>query len=200
MPGESVLIHAAAGGVGQAAIHIARHRNAEIYATVGSEEKKTLLINLYAIPEDHIFCSRHSSFAQGIKRMTKGRGVDVVLNSLSGELLKISVECIAPLARFVEIGKKDMYLRNKLSMAPFLNNIAFFSVNLGIIAEKAKPLMLDIMNSVVRLVAEACNHMHLPQPLQGSRARKLRKHLNHCKVGGTLVRRSLSLAWTTTFR
>jgi acyl transferase domain-containing protein/NADPH:quinone reductase-like Zn-dependent oxidoreductase len=165
MPDESVLIHAAAGGVGQAAIQIAQSKGAEIFATVGSDEKKALLMDLYAIPEDHIFSSRHVSFEKGVKRMTSGRGVDVVLNSLSGELLKLSVDCVAPLGRFVEIGKKDMYLRNDISMTPFLNNIAFFSVDLGIIAEKAKPLMQEIMTSAMRLYTDESGYMQPPQPL-----------------------------------
>ena len=96
--GESILIHAGAGGTGQAAIQVAKHIGAEIYVTVGSDDKKKLLIDTYAISEDHIFYSRNTSFAQGIMRMTGNRGVDVVLNSLSGEGLVTSWECIAPVS------------------------------------------------------------------------------------------------------
>lgn len=74
-PGETVLIHAAAGGVGQAAIAIAQHIGAEIYATVGSPEKRELLIDQYCIPDDHIFSSRDTSFAKGVMRATNGLGV-----------------------------------------------------------------------------------------------------------------------------
>ena len=97
--GESVLIHAGAGGTGQAAIQVAEYIGAEIYVTVGSNEKKTLLMTEYNIPEDHIFYSRNTSFAQGIMRMTENRGVDVVLNSLSGESLFASWECVAPVSK-----------------------------------------------------------------------------------------------------
>lgn len=93
--GESVLIHAAAGGTGQAAIQIAKYVGAEIYVTVGSDHKKKLLMRTYDIPEDHILYSRNTSFAQGIMRLTNNRGVDVVLNSLSGESLVASWDCIA---------------------------------------------------------------------------------------------------------
>lgn len=72
---ETILIHAAAGGVGQAAISIAQHVGAKIYATVGSQEKKQLLIEEYGIPEDRIFSSRDTSFAKGIMRATDGVGV-----------------------------------------------------------------------------------------------------------------------------
>jgi hypothetical protein len=73
--GETVLIHAAAGGVGQAAIAIAQHIGAEIFATVGSDEKKRLLMTEYGIPEDHIFSSRDLSFAKAVMRATKDVGV-----------------------------------------------------------------------------------------------------------------------------
>ena len=93
--GESVLIHAAAGGTGQAAIQIAKLVGAVIYVTVGSEEKKHLLMSEYDLSEYHILYSRDTSFAEGIMRLTNGQGVDVVLNSLSGENLIASWECIA---------------------------------------------------------------------------------------------------------
>ena len=96
--GESVLIHAGAGGTGQAAIQVAKYVGAEIYVTVGSDDKKKLLMDTYGISEDHVFYSRNTSFAQGIKRMTDNRGVDVILNSLSGEGLIASWECIAPVS------------------------------------------------------------------------------------------------------
>ena len=94
-PGESILIHAGAGGTGQAAIQVAKYLGAEIFVTVGSDKKKKLVMDLYDIPENHIFFSRNTSFAQGIMRITKDRGVDVILNSLSGEGLRASWECIA---------------------------------------------------------------------------------------------------------
>ena len=163
--GESVLIHAAAGGVGQAAIQLAKAASAEIYVTVGSNEKKRLLMELYDIPADNIFSSRHISFAQGVKRMTKGRGVNVVLNSLSGEFLKASVDCVAPLGRFVEIGKKDMYLRSQMSMSPFLQSISFLAVDLGVIADKAKPLMKEILNRSLGYFTDQKTKMQPPQPV-----------------------------------
>lgn len=92
-PGQSVLIHAAAGGVGQAAIQLAQHLGLDIYVTVGSEDKRTLVMDKYGIPEGRIFNSRDASFVMGVKRVTGGRGVDCVLNSLAGELLRQSWVC-----------------------------------------------------------------------------------------------------------
>lgn len=88
--GQSVLIHAAAGGVGQAAVQLATYLGLVVYANVGTEDKRQLIMERYGIPEDHIFNSRDSSFVKGIKRVTGGRGVDCVLNSLSSELLRVS--------------------------------------------------------------------------------------------------------------
>lgn len=94
--GESILIHAGAGGTGQAAVQVAKYLGAEVYVTVGSDQKKDLVKDLYDIPNDRIFYSRDTTFAQGVMRTTGGRGIDVVLNSLSGEGLRASWECLAP--------------------------------------------------------------------------------------------------------
>ncbi|KAI9661826.1 MAG: Type I Iterative PKS [Bathelium mastoideum] len=128
--GQSVLIHAAAGGVGQAAIMIAQHIGAIIFATVGSPEKRDLLVNKYSIPADHIFSSRDKSFARAVLLATSGRGVDVVLNSLAGSLLQASFDVVAPFGHFVEIGARDLERNSSLEMRPFYRQLSFSSVNL----------------------------------------------------------------------
>ncbi|KAL7621657.1 hypothetical protein AAE478_008984 [Parahypoxylon ruwenzoriense] len=128
--GETLLIHGAAGGVGQASIVIAQHIGAKIFATVSSQEKKRLLIDNYDIPSDHIFNSRDTSFTNGLMRLTGSKGVDVVLNSLAGEALQLSWRCIARFGRFVELGQKDIVGNTGLDMAPFLRNVSFHSVNM----------------------------------------------------------------------
>ncbi|KAI1455311.1 putative polyketide synthase [Annulohypoxylon moriforme] len=119
---QTVLIHAASGGVGQAAIKIAQKIGATIFATVGSSSKRRLLVEKYGIPESHIFSSRTTDFGAGIRRLTGGAGVDVILNSLSGSALQMSWECIANFGTFVEIGKTDIYRRSQLDMEPFDRN------------------------------------------------------------------------------
>jgi acyl transferase domain-containing protein/NADPH:quinone reductase-like Zn-dependent oxidoreductase/SAM-dependent methyltransferase len=128
--GESILIHAAAGGVGQAAIQLAQHIGAEVFCTVGSEEKKALIMQEYGIPAERIFSSRDGSFAKGIMRATGGEGVDAVLNSLAGELLRQSWHCLAKFGRFLEIGKADLFANTGLDMKPFLDNKSYIGVNL----------------------------------------------------------------------
>lgn len=114
--GETVLIHSGAGGVGQAAIMLANYAGAEVYTTVSTAEKAQLLVDRYGVKKDHIFYSRDLSFAQGIMRMTNGRGVDVILNSLAGEFLRRTWDCIAPFGRFIEIGKKDAQSNGRVSL------------------------------------------------------------------------------------
>ncbi|PLB54129.1 putative polyketide synthase [Aspergillus steynii IBT 23096] len=123
--GETILIHAAAGGTGQAAVQIAQLVGATILATVGSVAKKALLMDRYGIPEDQIFYSRDTSFVSGVKRATAGRGVDVVLNSLAGDGLLASLDCIAPGGRFIEIGRKDIDSNSNLPMSALSKNVSF---------------------------------------------------------------------------
>lgn len=147
--GQTILIHAASGGVGQAAIQFAQHIGAEIFATVGSAAKRQILIDRYNIPEDHVFSTRSRTFKHGVLRLTKDKGVDVVLNSLSGEWLNDSWECVARLGTFVEIGKTDIYKRSHLSMAPFDRSITFAAVDLVVLFESQIERMNDEFQTVM---------------------------------------------------
>ncbi|MCJ1389859.1 hypothetical protein MMC18_002716 [Xylographa bjoerkii] len=162
--GETILIHAGAGGTGQAAIQVAKYIGAEIYVTVGSDDKKKLLMDTYAISEDHIFYSRNTSFAQGIMRMTGNRGVDVVLNSLSGDGLVASWECIAPFGRFVEIGKRDINSHGNLSMWQFDKNTTFSSVDILPIMRQRPSFVQRTFEAIMSLVR--AGKFRTPQPLQ----------------------------------
>jgi NADPH:quinone reductase-like Zn-dependent oxidoreductase len=149
--GESVLIHAAAGGIGQAAIILTHHLGAEIFATVSTPEKKAVLMDTYGIPEDHVLYSRDLSFGTDIMRLTKNRGVDVVPNSLAGETLHVSWGCVAPFARFTEIGKRDIYSNRRLEMFPFSKNIAFSSCDLETVMKLDQPLMRSLLQEAMML-------------------------------------------------
>ena len=151
---ESILIHSGAGGTGQAAIQIAKNLNAEIFVTVGSNEKKQFLIESYNIPEDHIFYSRATNFLSGIKRMTNGLGVDVVLNSLSGEGFLASWACIAPYGRFIELGKTEAQNNASLPMEPFLRNATFASFEGSLFAAERPALAKAAIENVLDLFAQ----------------------------------------------
>ncbi|KAJ6443718.1 Polyketide synthase [Purpureocillium lavendulum] len=123
--GDKVLIHSASGGLGIAAIQICQFIGAEVYATVGTEEKATFLVNNFNVPRENIFNSRSTVFAKKLMAATKGYGVDVILNSLTGDILDESWRCIADGGTMVELGKRDMLDRNYLSMEPFGRNASY---------------------------------------------------------------------------
>jgi acyl transferase domain-containing protein/NADPH:quinone reductase-like Zn-dependent oxidoreductase len=129
--GYSVLVHSAAGGVGLAALQVCRYLGARVYATVGSDEKREFLMRNYDIPSAHIFSSRSTDFADELMAATHGRGVDVVLNSLSGEMLHESWRCVADNGVFVDIGKKDILDRASISMEPFNRNASYRAVDMS---------------------------------------------------------------------
>ncbi len=124
--GERVLIHGAAGGVGIAAIQISQMLGAKIYATAGSPEKRDFL-RLLGVP--HIYDSRSLRFADAILRDTNGEGVDVVLNSLSGEAIQRNLQVLRPFGRFLELGKRDFYENTPMGLRPFRNNLSYFGID-----------------------------------------------------------------------
>lgn len=126
-PGERVLIHAAAGGVGQAAVKIAKWIGAEVYATAGTEAKRQMLRDQGCAA---VYDSRSLDFAEAIRRDTKGEGVDVVLNSLAGEAAVASFELLRPHGRFVEIGKRDFLTDRALRLAPFNRGLSYTALDL----------------------------------------------------------------------
>ncbi|KAK4062498.1 uncharacterized protein Triagg1_9984 [Trichoderma aggressivum f. europaeum] len=130
-PGHKVLVHSASGGLGLAAIQIFKHIGCEIFVTVGDQKKRALLMNEWGIPADHIFYSRDISFAADLMKATNGYGADVILNSLTGDLLDESWRCIAAGGTMVELGKRDMLDRKALSMEPFGRNASYRCVDIG---------------------------------------------------------------------
>lgn len=120
--GDRVLIHSASGGLGIASIQLCHYLGAEVYATVGTHEKRRFLTDTFGIPGDHIFNSRSTAFAPELMRLTGGHGVDVILNSLTGDILDESWRCIATGGTMVELGKKDMRM-----FSPFTRLFGFES-------------------------------------------------------------------------
>ena len=143
--GETILIHAAAGGVGQAAIMLSQSIGADIFVTVGSARKKEFIMGRYGLREDHIFFSRDVSFEDGIMNITRKRGVDVALNSLSGDALRATWRCLAHFGRFVEIGKSDILANNSLEMQPFIHNRTYAAVDLLALSYEKPALMKDLL-------------------------------------------------------
>ncbi|MBN8419247.1 MAG: thioester reductase domain-containing protein [Verrucomicrobia bacterium] len=126
--GERVLIHAATGGVGQAAVRIAKATGAEIFATAGSAEKRAFLKK---IGVEHVLDSRTLAFAGEIMRITNDEGIDLVLNSLAGEAIHQSLSVLRQYGRFLEIGKRDIYGNTKIGLFPFRHNLSYHAIDLG---------------------------------------------------------------------
>jgi acyl transferase domain-containing protein/NADPH:quinone reductase-like Zn-dependent oxidoreductase/acyl carrier protein len=142
--GETVLIHGAAGGVGIAAMQIARARGARIVATVSSPDKRALA-QLFGA--DLIFNSRTTGFADDIRAAIGG--VDVVLNSLAGEAMLASVKCLKPFGRFIELGKRDYVANTALGLRPFRRNLTYFGVDLDQLLAADLTLTQALMQDIV---------------------------------------------------
>lgn len=153
--GQSVLIHAAAGGFGQAAIMLAKHLGVtEIYATAGSQEKRDLLRCEHGIPVERIFSSRDASFAPAVLAATKGRGVDVVLNSLPGPLLQASLGAIAPLGHLIEIGKREIETNSLVALESFSRGISLTSLDVPTLLRRRGPHVRRVLGEIARLVEQ----------------------------------------------
>ena len=126
--GESILIHAGTGGVGQAAIQIAKYLGLTIFSTAGSPEKRQLLIDMGV---DHVLDSRTLKFADEIMEITGGEGVDAVLNSLAGDFIPKNFSVLKTFGRYMEIGKVDVYGNSKIGLEPLRNNVSFFVIDLA---------------------------------------------------------------------
>ena len=127
---QTVLVHSGAGAFGQATIVLALKRGATVYTTVSTEEKKDYLVRELDLPRENIFQSRDVSFVEGVMSATNGKGVDVVVNSLTGDLLLASWRCCADFGRFVEVGKRDIVDAGKLDMDIFTRNVTFTAFDL----------------------------------------------------------------------
>ena len=145
-PGEGVLIHGAAGGVGLAAIQIARLLGAEVYATAGTPDKREFL-RLLGV--EHCYDSRSLHFAEQILAATGGRGVAVVLNSLSGAAITRSLEVLQPFGRFIELGKRDFFANTRVGLRPFRNNLSYFGVDVDQLMRLQPALARQLLDEVI---------------------------------------------------
>ncbi|GGZ41800.1 type I polyketide synthase [Streptomyces poonensis] len=182
-PGETVLVHGAAGGVGLAALRYAFERGAHIIATAGSALKRDFL---RALGMRHVLDSRSLDFAAHVAALTQGRGVDVVLNSLAGEAIPRSLELLRSGGRFLELGKRDIYENKPLLLNPFKNNIAFFGIDLTkVLNEQAQ---IDSLLREMDEAAEVNAWRPLPHAVfPAARVTEAFTHLQHSRHIGKVV-------------
>jgi acyl transferase domain-containing protein len=146
--GERVLIHAAAGGVGLAAVQIAKRAGAEIIATAGSEAKRAFLRGLGI---RHVYSSRTIAFSDQVLEATAGRGVDVVLNSLAGDFIPASVAALARGGRFLEIGKRDIWSTEQMARAR--PDVVYSILDLAASGAASREVLERVFREVMTLAA-----------------------------------------------
>ncbi|CAG9818816.1 unnamed protein product [Phaedon cochleariae] len=153
-PGESLLVHAGTGGVGQASIAIALHLGCTVFTTVSSQSKRDFLKKTFPqLKDEHIGNSRDTSFEQMVLTQTKGKGVDCVLNSLAAHQLQASVRCLAIGGRFLEIGKVDLSNNSPLGMSIFLKNTTFHGILLDALFDSdsnEKKLVMQLVTEGIK--------------------------------------------------
>jgi NADPH:quinone reductase-like Zn-dependent oxidoreductase/acyl carrier protein len=147
--GETILVHAGAGGVGMAAIQIAHHLGAKVIASAGSPAKRALLETLGV---KHVIDSRRGDFAETVMELTGRRGVDAVLNALAGEAIPMGLSCLAEFGRFIEIGKRDIYQNSRIPLWPLRRNASFHVVAMDAVFHGDEALTRDMLGQIAALV------------------------------------------------
>ncbi|MFI9723379.1 SDR family NAD(P)-dependent oxidoreductase [Streptomyces sp. NPDC052396] len=183
-PGETVLVHGGAGGVGLAAVHYVRQAGAQVIATAGTPAKRELL-RLLGVR--HVLDSRTLGFADRIRELTGGRGVDVVLNSLAGEAISRGLEVLRPGGRFIELGKRDLYADSRLPMGPFLNNLTFCAADLAQLARERPGTVAAEFAEVAERVRERVHRPIAHHVYPAARVAEAFEALQHSRHIGKVV-------------
>ena len=179
-PGERVLIHGAAGGVGIAAIQLAQHLGADIYATAGTEEKRDF-VRLLGV--EHVYDSRNLDFAEEILADTHGEGVDVILNSLAGEAIRRNLQVLKPFGRFLELGKRDFFENTPIGLRPFKDNISYFGIDADQLLNGRPELANKLFGEVMALFQEGVLYplphraFSAPRVVEAFRAMQQSRHI-----------------------
>lgn len=138
--GQSILIHAGSGGLGISAIRVALSYGLEVFTTVSTPAKKQFLLAEFPeLKAENIGNSRDCTFETMVKQRTNGLGVNYVLNSLAEAKMQATVRCLAENGVFLEVGKFDMLMGNKISLEVFLQGIEFKAVLINTKTMNAKP-------------------------------------------------------------
>lgn len=151
---DTVLIHTGASAVGQAAIQYAKLIGAEIFTTVSRSEDQALLITEYGIPEDHIFSCGDLSFAKGIMRYTKGAGIDMVFNTLTGEALQESLTCVAPFGRLIDASDTHSRTDATFELTSLQRNVSMTSIDLPLLVHHRPKTVRRMLSEALKLYTE----------------------------------------------
>lgn len=146
-PGDTILIHVGAGGIGNAALTVCLKRGINVFTTCSSK-KRQFLKDKFGLTDQQIGDSRSPSFRDLVMEQTKGRGVDCVLNSLSGEMLDASLDVVKPHGHFCEIGKYDLMNDTKIGIRCFAENVSYHAIDLTPMIKD--PVLRDVLFDLVQ--------------------------------------------------
>jgi NADPH:quinone reductase-like Zn-dependent oxidoreductase/short-subunit dehydrogenase/acyl carrier protein len=180
--GQRVLIHAATGGVGMAAVQLAQHLGAEVYATAGSQTKRD---HLRSLGIRHVFDSRSLDFAREIREATGGAGVHVVLNALAGEFIEAGLALLSPGGCFLEMGKRGVW--SSTQVAERFPSLRYHVFDLGDAAAADEALAPALF---ARLLARLAAGELTPLPVRTFPMREARaafEQMAHARHIGKLV-------------
>ena len=161
-PGESVLVNSAACGVGQACVELAKHLGANVYAVVSTMEEKDSINELFDLPTEQVLLSDGLLWVKGIRRLTNGRGVDVILNALEESGAAASWDCIAPFGRLIEIGPDGKSDECRLRLPPS-SHISYSTMNLRALTEVKPELAKSILTEILSL--QIAGQLQIPKML-----------------------------------
>ncbi|KAF5022679.1 hypothetical protein F66182_5227 [Fusarium sp. NRRL 66182] len=189
--GTSVLIHSACGGVGLAAIQVVQMMGGEIYATVGNDKKKDYLVENHGIARERIFSSRDTSFLDGVMQQTAGRGVDLVLNSLTGELLHASWKSVAKFGSLLELGKRDLAGFGQLDMSRFLDNRSYCGVDVMYLIKEQPLVIKDVLERTLDFCRQG--KLRALEPITAFEAQDIKQAFRHLQGGDHIGKVILNL-------
>lgn len=182
--GDRVLVHNATGGVGLAALQIAQQAEAEVFATAGSPEKRALLKGMGI---SNVMDSRTLGFAEEIMDKTDGKGIDIVLNTLSGPAMQASLSVLAPQGRFIEIGKTDVLNHGSIELNHFDQNRSYHPIDLAQFIEERPVRAGSLLQEIVEM-AGAGTIQPLPyQTFPIARATEAFRFMSQARHTGKLV-------------
>ncbi|KAE8373903.1 hypothetical protein BDV26DRAFT_296514 [Aspergillus bertholletiae] len=185
---QSVLIHAAAGEAGQASIMLAQHIGAKVYVTAGSPAERGLLILKYGLPAEHIFSSADSSFSAAVLSATQGRGVDVVVNLLAGELRQESLKLVAPLGHFVDINPRHTQSNSHLAASRLNHGGSITTVDMATLLEHRSTDVHHVLRELIRLLESgAVSSVHPITTLDISHIAEASAVLHNNKIGSVAL-------------
>ncbi|KAJ5310606.1 uncharacterized protein N7443_003067 [Penicillium atrosanguineum] len=151
---DTVLIHSGASALGQSAIQYAKMIGAKIYTTVSKPEDRSFITSNYGIPNDHVYSSGDLSFARGIMRSTKGAGIDVIFNTLTGEALQESLSCIAPFGRFIEASSKKSRNNTTIELTSLERNVTMSSIDMSLLIKQRPKVVRRLLRDTLKLFSE----------------------------------------------